>query len=132
MVAGLGFFVTFFLGGGADQFDTDSIRHLAGAVAIGFGFLGYWTVLWLTRQRGDRPVADERDTEVVARAGQATLVIVLIGIFAFTVGLWTVYEGEGTVPVGWMWFLAYGSVILASITFAVSTLVFDGKLGGRE
>jgi uncharacterized membrane protein len=131
LVAGAGFFLTFFTGGGAGDFDTDSGRHLAGAAAIAFGFLAYWTVLWRTRQRGQGLVADERDVQVVARAGQTTLVIVLVGIFGFTIGLWTVYEGAGVVPVGWMWFLAYGSVILASVTFAVATLVLDGRMGGH-
>jgi uncharacterized membrane protein len=130
-VAGIGFTLTFFTGGGADQFDTDSTRHVAGAGALAFGFLGYWAALWFTRQRGQGLVADERDVQVVARAGQATLIIVLVGIYAFTIGLWRAYEGVGVVPVGWMWFLAYGSVILASMTFAASTLVLDGRTGGH-
>ena len=131
ILAGAGFTLTFFSGGGAGEFDTDSIRHLTGAVAIGSGFLAWWTVLWFTRQRRGALLADERDLQVVARAGQATLVIVLVGIFAFTIGLWTAYEGAGVVPVGWMWFLAYGSVILASLTFAVATLLLDGRMGGH-
>ena len=130
-LAGAGFTLTFFSGGGAGEFDTDSTRHLAGAVAIGFGFFAWWAVLWFTRQRGGTLLADERDFQIVARAGQATLVVVLVGIFAFTIGLWTAYEGAGMVPVGWMWFLAYGSVILASVTFAVATLVLDGSTGGH-
>jgi hypothetical protein len=132
-VAGVGFLGTFFAGGGPGTLPQDSGRHLAGAVALAFGFLGYWTALWVTRQRsGGAPLADERDYQIVARANQATLVVVLVGIFAFTIGLWTVYEAGGQVPVGWMWFLAYGSVILASVTSAVSILVLDGRMGGHE
>ena len=130
-LAGIGFAVTFFSGGGAGEFDTDSTRHLAGAIAIAFGFVGYWTTLWVTRRRGRGLAADERDVLVVARAGQATLVIVLVGIYAFTIGLWIAYEGAGVVPVGWMWFLAYGCVILASVSFAAATLVLDGRMGGH-
>ena len=130
-VAGIGFTLTFFMGGGADQFDTDSMRHLAGAGALAFGFFGYWTALWFTRERDQGLAADERDVQVIAQASQATLIIALVGVFAFTIGLWTVYEGAGAVPVGWMWFLAYGSVILASVTFAVATLVLDGRMGGH-
>ena len=130
-LAGIGFALTFFAGGGAGEFAADSKRHLAGAVAIAFGFLGYWAALWMTRRRGHGLVADERDVQVVARAGQATLIIVLVGIYAFTIGLWTAYEGAGVVPVGWMWFLAYGSVILASVTFPITTLVLDGSMGGH-
>ena len=130
-VAGTGFILTFFMGGGADQFDTDSARHLVGAGALAFGFFGWWAALWFTRKGDQGLVADERDVRVVLQAGQATLIIVMVGIFAFTMGLWIAYEGVGAVPVGWMWFLAYGSVILTSLAFAVSTLVLDGRMGGH-
>jgi len=132
-VAGIGFLASTFSGGGPEELAQDSLRHLAGAGALAFGFAGYWMALWFTRRRkGAPPVADERDLQVVARANQATLVVVLVGIFAFTIGLWTFYEAGGQVPVGWMWFLAYGSVILASVTSAVAILVLDGRMGGHE
>ncbi len=131
--AGLGFVLTFFMGGGPGAFPVESRRHLAGAGALAFGFLGYWLALWLTRQKKGGPLlADERDMEVVARANQATLVVVLVSIFVFTIALWTVYESAGSVPVGWMWFLAYGAVIVASVTSAIATLILDGRMGGHE
>ena len=130
--AGIGFAVTFFTGGGPGGFPEDSGRHLAGAVALAFGFFGYWLVLWLTRRRkGAPPMADERDLHITARANQATLMVVLVAVFAFTIGLWTTHEAQGQVPVGWMWFLAYGCVILASVTSAVTILILDGRTGGH-
>ena len=81
-LAGVGFFLTFFSGGGPEGLASDSMRHVAGAGAVAFGFLGYWLALWLTRQRQGRPPAvDERDLQVSARANQATLVVVLMVIF---------------------------------------------------
>ena len=131
-IAGVGFFFTFFSGGGPGGLASDSMRHVAGAGAVAFGFLGYWLALWLTRQRQGRPPAvDERDLQVSARANQATLVVVLMVIFTFSISLWTVYESGGQVPVGWMWFLAYGSVILAFVTSSVTTLILDGRMGGH-
>jgi len=130
-LAGAGFFATFFSGGGPSGLATDTMRHVAGAGALAFGFGGYWLMLWFTRQRkGAPPVADERDAETAARANQVTLVVVLVGVFTVAIGLWIVYEAEGMVPVGWMWFLAYGSAILAFVTSAVVTLILDGRTGG--
>ena len=132
-LAGIGFTLTFFSGGGPGQFDTDSTRHLAGAVALAFGFIGYWSVLWFTRGgRESPPLTDERDAHVSARAGQTTLIVVLTAIFALAIGLWVAYESTGEVPVGWMWFLAYGSVILAFVTYAGAVLVLDSRMGGHE
>ena len=130
-LAGIGFFVAFFSGGGAGEFDTDSGRHLVAALFIGLGFLGWWIGLWVTRSRDGEILADERDLHTIARAGQATLVVVCVAIFAITVGLWTFYEGSGAVPVGWMWFVAYTTVILATVTHALAILVLDGRVGGR-
>ena len=132
-VAGVGLAVAFFSGAGAVGFPGDSIRHLAAAGAIAFGFLGHWISLWATRRReGDPPLSDERDSQTLARANQASLVVVLVGIFTFTIGLWTVYEAAGLVPVGWMWLLAYGSVILASLASAVTILILDRRVDGHE
>jgi len=132
-LAGAGFLLTFFVGGGAVEFANDSARHAAGAVALAFGFGGYWAALWFTRRKeGDAPVADERDLQVVAQANQVTLIVVLVGIYSFTIGLWTVYESAGQVPVGWMWFLAYGCVILAFVASAATILILDARAGGLE
>ncbi|MCG6956937.1 MAG: hypothetical protein LJF04_13185 [Gemmatimonadetes bacterium] len=131
-VAGMGFVLTFFTSGGVGGFPEDSGRHLTGAFALAFGFLGQWLAWWITRQREGGPLAaDERDIETIARANQTTLVVVLVAIFAFTITLWTVYESAGSVPVAWMWFLAYGGVILASVTSSVATLILDRRTGGH-
>ena len=130
-LAGAGFFLAFFSGGGAAEFDTDSTRHLLAAAAIAFGFLGQWTTMWLTRKRGGAVIADERDLQIVARASQATLIIVLMVLFVISLGLWTVHEESGTVPVGWLWFVAYVSVILATVTHSVAILLLDRTGGGR-
>jgi hypothetical protein len=131
-LAGLGFVGAFFSGGGPGGWATDSLRHLVGAAALGFGFVGYWLTLWFTRRaKGAPPATDERDVQVVARANQVSLVVVLLGIFACTIGLWVAFEPRGQVPVGWMWFLAYGSVILASVASSLATLILDGRTGGN-
>lgn len=130
MVAGIGFGLTFFMGGGPGTLPDDSLRHFAGAGALAFGFLGYWFTLFFTRKRRGGPLlADERDFQILARANQATLVVVLLGIFVFTISLWTVYESGGQVQVGWMWFLAYGSVILTFVMSAVTTLILERSTG---
>lgn len=126
-LAGAGFFLAFFSGGGAGEFDTDSARHLGAAAAVGFGFLGWWGALWLTRSREGEILTDERDLQVMARAGHATLVVVLMVIFAGTVSLWTIYEEAGSVPVGWLWFIAYGAVILAVVANSLLVLVLERK-----
>lgn len=130
-LAGAGFFLAFFSGGGPRDFHADSGRNLLAAAAIGFGFLGWWTSLWLTRKRGGAVVADERDLQIVARAGQATLVIVCMITFAMAIGLWTLYEDAGVVPVGWLWGIAYAVVIVAVVTNSLTVLILDRGTSGH-
>jgi hypothetical protein len=131
-IAAAGLVGSFFLGSGPEGFAADSLRHLTAAGAVAFGFFGYWLVLWVTRRRkGAPPAEDERDLLVTSRANQTALVVVLVWVFAVAIGLWVAYEAAGQVPAGWLWFLAYGSVVVATVTSAVGTLVWDGRLGGR-
>jgi uncharacterized membrane protein len=87
--------------------------------------------MWATRARGGAVTVDERDAQVVARASRGTLIVVLMGVFALAVGLWEAYREPGAVPVGWMWFLAYGVVIATFVVHSVATLVVDGRYGGH-
>ena len=131
-LAGVGFLLTFFSGGGAGGFAADSTRHVTSAAAVGFGFGGYGLALWFTRHRqGAPPVSDERDLRVAAQANQVTLIVVLVGVYVVTMGLWIVYETGGLVPAGWMWFVAYGSAILAFVASSVTTLILDARMGGH-
>ena len=130
-VSGVWFFAAFFSGGGAEEFDTDSGRHLISAAGILFGFVGYWATLWLTRRRGDEVVVDERDLQVSARASQGTLVAVLMIMFLLCTLLWMTHEADGVLAVGWMWFLAYGSMVLGLVINSVAFLILDGSMGGR-
>ncbi len=131
-LVGVGFFITFFGGTGATGFATDGPRHLLGASFLGVGFVAYWLLLWITRKgEGGAPPFDERDTLIVARGNQVALVVVLLWVYLLTIGLWTVFESAGQVPVGWMWFLAYGSVIVAFVVSSGVSLILDKGMGGN-
>jgi uncharacterized membrane protein len=104
---------------------------VAGAVAIAAGYAAYMLAMWATRARGGEVVSDERDAVVVARASRATLIVVLMAVFALSVGLWEAHRGDGAVPVGWLWFLAYGTVIATFVVHSIATLVVDGRYGGH-
>ncbi|MGK7313025.1 MAG: DUF2178 domain-containing protein [Candidatus Longimicrobiales bacterium M2_2A_002] len=129
--AGVAFAVAFFGWGGPSEYGSDPGRILAGAVAIAVGYGGYLLAMWATRSRGSAVATDERDAQVVARASRGTLIVVLMAVFGASVGLWEAYRGPGVVPVGWLWFLTYGTVIVTFVVHAVATLVVDARYGGH-
>lgn len=130
-VAGLVFAIGFFAEGGPATYADDRFRIVVGAAAIAGAYGAYLLALWATGARGDSAATDERDAQVVARASRATLVIVLVGVFALSVGLWEAYRSEGSVPVGWLWFLAYGTVIATFVVHSLATLIVDARTGGH-
>jgi uncharacterized membrane protein len=131
MIVGVGFAVAFFAGGGPVGFSSDRLRVVAGAVAIGLGYAAYTAVILVTRARRGEVVADERDSQVESRATQVSIIVVLVAVYGLSIGLWETHRSEGVVPVGWLWFLAYGAAITTFVVHAVATLVLNARFGGR-
>jgi hypothetical protein len=123
----------FFLGGGAASYADDSIRMLAAAVILGAGFIGYFSMLYLTREKsnGKALIRDERDLEIARQANEIALVAVLVFVFTVCIALFLVYETAGSLAVGWMWFLAYITACFGLLAQAVVTLALHKKMSGN-
>ena len=128
-----GFGLVFFLGGGAATYADDSIRMLVAAVILAAGFIGYICMLYLTREKsnGKALIRDERDLEISRQANEIALVAVLVFVFSVCIALFLGYETAGSLPVGWMWFLAYATAIFGLLAQAVATLVLQREMSGN-
>ena len=125
-LVGIGFAAAFFSGGGASEFHLDRSRHFVTVLVIGVGFAGHFAIVSLTgKGAGSKRAIDERDLQVLARAGQATLSAYLLVQYLISIGLWSLYESKGSVPVGWLYLLAAGAPIVGSFAFSVATILFD-------
>ena len=129
-LAAAGFGLVFFLGGGAATFADDSIRMLVAALILAAGFISYFSMLYLTREKSDGKalIRDERDLEIARQANEAALVAVLVFVFTVCIALYLIYETAGSLPVGWMWFLAYATACFGLIAQAVATLVLHREM----
>lgn len=127
------FGLVFFLGGGAASYADDSIRMLIAAVILGAGFIGYVSMLYLTREKADDKalIRDERDLEIARQANETALVAVLVFVFTVSIALFLGYETAGSLPVGWMWFLAYATACFGLLAQAVATLVLHREMSGN-
>jgi hypothetical protein len=127
------FGLVFFLGGGAVTYADDSIRMLVSAVILAAGFIGYFSMLYLTREKsnGKALVRDERDLEIARQANEIALVAVLVFVFAVCMALFLGYETAGSLPVGWMWFLAYATACFGLLAQAAATLELHREMSGN-
>jgi hypothetical protein len=129
-VVAIGFVVTFFMSGGAETYPDDAQRRLIGAIFLACGFFGSPVMLYLTRARkgAGRLVSDERDDSIGRRAANGAMVVVLVYVFLTCIVLWESYDGQGAVPVGWMWFLAYSTAALSYLAPATAFLILDYRM----
>jgi fatty acid desaturase len=68
---------------------------------------------------------DERDESIDARATRIGIIAVVILVFLGSIALWDAYQEPGCVPVGWMWVLAYSTLILSHLAPAFVSLAVD-------
>ena len=129
-----GFLATFF-SGGVETFADGSSRVLTGAIFLACGVFGTPIMLYLTRARSgaEHLVSDERDDRLARKANLIGLTTVALYVFLVCIGLWEAYREPGAVPVGWMWFLAYTTMIFVYLSTAITTLILDfGNFGDGE
>jgi len=125
------FLYVFFSGGGPRSFGQDSSRVALTSLAYGLGFLTHFFLTWKFRSRkiGETVVKDEWDDDVAQKANGVALIVLLIFVYLTGVVLWEVYRDTLLVPAGWVWFMAYFSIMVGLIAHATATLVIDSSRG---
>jgi len=128
------FFVLVFFSSSVESFTEQGrkwSRLLIAAVILPGYLLNIVVLQWSRRARKEGDL-DERDEAIARQASEATMVILAVLVFAFSIGLYEVYREAGAVPVGWLYFMAYGSMSLISLVHPAVTLALDfgGKVDG--
>jgi peptidoglycan/LPS O-acetylase OafA/YrhL len=123
----LGGLIAFVLGPGASRFTAPdhSIWRLLTAAIILPGFLLNAWLGWRSRRGKQLGELDERDEAIARRASEATLIVVALLVYVTSIILYETHLDGGTVPTGWLYLLAYGTLALVSLVHAVATLVVD-------
>lgn len=124
------FSALFFARGGPDKFYEEDERVLLNAGFIAAGWAAYGLMILLTRAKPDRRAVarDERDDIIAGRANTSALVIVLLYVFLACIIIKEAYGSRGSVPLGWMWFLAYSSVFIGFVSASLMTLILDAGM----
>jgi len=128
------FVVLFFGWGGPGGFAHDRGRIVAIAILFGAGFVAFFVMMGKTRKRKEGGLnRDERDGMLENRAAGVTLGIVLAYVYLLCLALWAYFQDGGSVPAGWMWFLAYSTIFLGMIVHGIFILLLAaGKVGNGE
>ncbi len=127
LVVAVGFVYTVFSSGGPSTYASDSKRRIIGGVFLAIGIFGTPLMRLFTRKKTDsgRVHRDERDERIDARATRIGIITVVTLVFLGSIALWDTYQEPGCVPVGWMWVLAYSTLILSHLVLAAVSLALD-------
>ncbi len=127
VVAAAGFSATVLTSGGPATYADDASRRIIGGVFLAFGIFGTPLVRLLTRSKPDagRVDRDERDEWIDAKATNIGMIAVAMFVFLGSIALWDTYQDAGCVPVGWMWVMAYSTLILSHLAPALVSLFLD-------
>jgi len=89
------------------------------------GYLIGFAVLWWTRNGRRAGEIDERDKKIERWATEIAAIIVLLTVYVVSIGLYKAYVARGIVPVGWLYILAYGTIVWVSFLHPVLRLIID-------
>ena len=123
----LGGFIASVLVPGPTQFTApdQSIWRLLAAAIILPGFLLNAWLGWKSKRGKKLRELDERDEAIARRASEATLIVLALLVYVTSIILYETHLDSGTVPTGWLYLLAYGTMAVVSLVHAVATLVVD-------
>jgi fatty acid desaturase len=109
----------------------DRTRSVLAAIILP-GYLIGFALIWWTRNGQRAGEIDERDKKVESRATEIASIIVLLTFFLASIGLYNAYIDLGSVPVGWLYILAYGTIVWVSLLHPVLRLMIDvsGSIDG--
>ena len=99
-------------------------RSVMGAVILP-GYLISFLFMWRTRRGRRAGEIDERDMAVERQATAVTAIVLILAVYLFGIGLYEAHAESGQVPAGWLYVLAYGVVVLASLVHPVISLFLD-------
>jgi len=122
----------FFVGKPATYADTQSVRIMVGVI-FAVGYVSYAVMLYLTRVKAGKQslITDERDELIGMQGANTGMIFVLVYVFILAIYLWENYQTQGAVPVGWMWFLAYSTSLMAFLSSSATTLVLHWRSNGH-
>lgn len=89
------------------------------------GYLISFAVMWRTRRGRRAGDIDERDQAVEHKATEITAIITLLAVYLAGMGLFDAHADTGVVPAGWLYVLAYGTIVLVSLAHPLAALILD-------
>ena len=133
VIATTGFLIAGFSGTGPAGLEENSARRDIAGAFVAFGIFSNLVVLYLTRNRPDSPQtrADERDQAIHRKATEVSLWLTVAGVFLGCLILYETHQNVGDISVNWVWFLGFGTYIVANLGWSIPAVLMYAGVGNR-
>jgi len=121
--------ILFFSGNTINTWGDNRTKTLLIASLFFIGYAGSVLLWFIFRKRKNKIVKDERDDYVSLKAISSSFIFTLVYIFILAISLYLKYESAGSVPIAWVWFIAYSLVVVSFLTSSAFSLVYYYKSG---
>jgi|GEM_PF-3001130 len=124
------FFINFFSGDGASEWASNQTKRIIAPALI---FVGY-TLQFIIAAKSKKEPQDERALLAQLRSTSASMIIVIMYVFIFSITIYTVYGNDQVVPISWFWFIGFSTVMLTYFvnSFLYFILEYQGEGYGNK
>lgn len=128
-IVALGMIIIFSLPKTVSDWGQDRIRTVSLAVLflIGLGADLFLRIYERSKKHGF--MRDERDHYMQRKAVSAGFLITVLYIFILSISLYIKFETIGTMPIGFVWLIAYSTIVVANLSTGIFSLIYYGKQG---
>ncbi len=129
LIVGILLAILFFSKNTVNTWGDNRTKTLLVASLFLFGYAGDAILYFIFRKRKNKIVKDERDDYVSLKSTSAGFIFTLVYVFIIAISLYTKYESTGSVPIAWVWFIAYSLVVIANLSTSSFSLLYYYKSG---
>jgi len=133
VIATTGFLISGFSGTGPAGLEEGSTRRDIAGAFVAFGIFSNLVVRYFTRNRSGHPHArsDERDLAIHRTATEISLWLTVAGVFLGCLVLYDTHKMAGDISVNWIWFLGFGTYIVANLGWSIPAVLMYAGVGNR-
>lgn len=125
----IGMIVIFLIPDTINNWGDNRTKTLLLALLFVFGF-GVDSILRIVEKTKKWDIRrDERDESIQHQSLRLSFVLLIIYIFIISIALYIKYEIVGAMPVGWVWFIAYSTIVFANLSAGYTSLYLYKKNG---
>lgn len=128
-IVAISMIIIFLNHGTIENWGDNTTKTILLALLFFIGYATHFTTLLIEKSKRWGFKKDERDLAIQSKAVNIGFIVVLMYIFILSISLYIKYETVGMMPVGWVWFIAYSTVVMANLSVTIPSLLIYRKQG---